>query len=210
MKKILIKITTLSVYSIALLWLVDFKFFMLIDLKMILMVLLGTSLLTLGSYKKGFDLNKLLAAARWNAQITGYLVTFFLEFALLSSDYEADILMYGVAINLRPLLYALLLNILFTHILESKKSTIKDIPVTIKQEYIEGGNLDELFVGALLTEREVAVARGILEDLSNKEIGDKLFISENTVKKHIYNLFKKLEISNREQLKQLLYLRGDK
>lgn len=207
MKKILIKITTLSVYGIALLWLVDFKLFSLIDPKMILMVLLGTSLLTLGSYKKGFDLNKLLAAARWNAQITGYLTTFFLEFALLSGDYEPETLMYGVAINLRPLLYALLLNILFTHILESKKSIIKEFPGAIKLQYIEGGKLDELFVGAHLTDREMAVARGILEDLSNKEIGEKLFISENTVKKHIYNLFKKLEISNREQLKQLLYIR---
>ena len=47
-----------------------------------------------------------------------------------------------------------------------------------------------------LTEREVDVLRQIAEGLSNKEIGEKLFISHRTVDTHRTNLMKKLEVHN--------------
>ncbi len=47
-----------------------------------------------------------------------------------------------------------------------------------------------------LTEREVDVLRQIAEGFSNKEIGDKLFISHRTVDTHRTNLMKKLEVHN--------------
>ena len=49
---------------------------------------------------------------------------------------------------------------------------------------------------ALLTEREIEILKLISEGLSNKEIGDKLFISHRTVDTHRTNLMKKLEVSN--------------
>lgn len=48
-----------------------------------------------------------------------------------------------------------------------------------------------------LTEREVQVLRLLASGASNKEIGSTLFISENTVKKHIYNILAKLHVKNR-------------
>ena len=36
--------------------------------------------------------------------------------------------------------------------------------------------------------------------LRNMEIADKLFISDETVKKHIYNMFQKLNVKNRLSL----------
>ena len=36
--------------------------------------------------------------------------------------------------------------------------------------------------------------------LANKEIADRLFISTETVKKHIYNVYRKLGVQNRVQL----------
>ena len=33
--------------------------------------------------------------------------------------------------------------------------------------------------------------------MSNKEIAETLFLSESTVKTHIYNIFRKLEVKNR-------------
>jgi len=40
----------------------------------------------------------------------------------------------------------------------------------------------------------------ILRGFSNKEIGDNLFISLETVKKHVSNIYKKLSVKNRLQL----------
>ncbi len=51
-----------------------------------------------------------------------------------------------------------------------------------------------------LTRREREVFDLALYDLSNKEIAEKLFIAETTVKKHMQNILKKIECSNREQL----------
>ncbi|MVT07994.1 ATP-binding response regulator [Chitinophaga tropicalis] len=51
-----------------------------------------------------------------------------------------------------------------------------------------------------LTSRETDISRLICGGHSYKEIGDSLFISESTVKKHVQNIFEKLEISNKVQL----------
>jgi two-component system NarL family response regulator len=50
-----------------------------------------------------------------------------------------------------------------------------------------------------LTEREVEVLRSLAQGLSNKEIARKLFISEKTVKNHLYNIFQKLQVYDRSQ-----------
>jgi len=47
-----------------------------------------------------------------------------------------------------------------------------------------------------LTEREIEILKLIAEGLSNKEIGDKLFIPHRTVDTHRTNLMKKLEVHN--------------
>ncbi len=49
---------------------------------------------------------------------------------------------------------------------------------------------------ASLTEREIEILKLIAEGYSNKEIGDKLFISHRTVDTHRTNLMKKLEVNN--------------
>lgn len=48
-----------------------------------------------------------------------------------------------------------------------------------------------------LTEREYEVLREIANGLSNKEIADKLFISEKTVKNHITSIYRKLDVPDR-------------
>jgi two-component system, NarL family, nitrate/nitrite response regulator NarL len=47
-----------------------------------------------------------------------------------------------------------------------------------------------------LTERELEILTAIAEGLSNKEIGEKLFISHRTVDTHRTNLMQKLEVHN--------------
>ncbi len=50
-----------------------------------------------------------------------------------------------------------------------------------------------------LTKREVEVLKLITEGLLNKEIAHRLCISEKTVKNHVSNIFKKIEVSDRTQ-----------
>lgn len=51
----------------------------------------------------------------------------------------------------------------------------------------------------LLTKREVEVLKLMAFGAYNKEIGEKLNISERTVKNHISNIFKKIDVSDRTQ-----------
>ncbi|MBZ4644858.1 MAG: hypothetical protein PWR27_270 [Petroclostridium sp.] len=51
----------------------------------------------------------------------------------------------------------------------------------------------------LLTQREIEVLELIAEGMLNKEIAAKLYISEKTVKNHVSNIFKKLNVSDRTQ-----------
>ena len=51
-----------------------------------------------------------------------------------------------------------------------------------------------------LTRREQAVLALISDGLTNKEIADRLFISPNTLKVHIRNLYGKMGVENRTQV----------
>jgi len=50
-----------------------------------------------------------------------------------------------------------------------------------------------------LSRRELEVLEFMARGLSNKEIGEKLFVSENTVKTHASRLFEKLDVKRRTQ-----------
>ncbi len=50
-----------------------------------------------------------------------------------------------------------------------------------------------------LTSREIEVLELIAEGMINKEIAKKLYISEKTVKNHVSNIFRKLNVSDRTQ-----------
>ena len=50
-----------------------------------------------------------------------------------------------------------------------------------------------------LKKRELQILKLIAEGLFNKEIGDRLDISERTVKNHVFNLFKKIDAADRTQ-----------
>lgn len=52
----------------------------------------------------------------------------------------------------------------------------------------------------IISTREVEVVNLVAEGLRNKEIAEKLFVSDDTIKKHLYHIFQKMEVSNRTGL----------
>lgn len=50
-----------------------------------------------------------------------------------------------------------------------------------------------------ISKREYEILVEISEGLSNKEIAERLFVSESTVKTHVSNLFSKLDVKRRTQ-----------
>lgn len=50
-----------------------------------------------------------------------------------------------------------------------------------------------------LTERESEVLQRLASGASNREISRSLFITESTVKRHVYNIFAKLNVRNRTE-----------
>jgi DNA-binding NarL/FixJ family response regulator len=78
----------------------------------------------------------------------------------------------------------------------------KFIPTNVAQilsEYLGEENL---------TPSEQKILEMIVEGLNNKLIADKLFISENTVKSHLKNIFGKLGVNDRAQAVSIAFKRG--
>ncbi|HBD94768.1 MAG: hypothetical protein A2015_01285 [Spirochaetes bacterium GWF1_31_7] len=80
------------------------------------------------------------------------------------------------------------------------KSTKKVITESDGGTQIKSGSILDYLQCFKVSNHEFRVIKFIEEGKSNKEIGSLMFISESTVKKHISNIFKKLNIKNRYEL----------
>lgn len=74
---------------------------------------------------------------------------------------------------------------------------------TIRQLIEEKSRMDEspkVAAASTLTDREHQVVELICKGMKNKDIADKLFITETTVRHHLTSVFNKLEITSRLEL----------
>jgi DNA-binding NarL/FixJ family response regulator len=60
--------------------------------------------------------------------------------------------------------------------------------------------LQNLLIMKGLSNREAEIADLVSRGLSNKEIGNQLFITEKTVKFHLVNIYAKMHVKSRAQL----------
>jgi DNA-binding CsgD family transcriptional regulator len=82
---------------------------------------------------------------------------------------------------------------------ELNRTRIRRLAARIKTEEA----MDQFFAKCALSPREREIALLLLKGLSNKEIGEKLFIELSTVKIHVHRILKKLGVGNRTQLVRL-------
>ncbi|UOX33607.1 LuxR C-terminal-related transcriptional regulator [Flavobacterium sediminilitoris] len=85
--------------------------------------------------------------------------------------------------------FSIILNIIFGIIIAILIYTIYSLKSQKRLNIIEE-----------LSNQEIKIKEHILNGKSNKEIAEELFISLNTVKTHITNIYSKLNVSNRKEL----------
>ena len=97
-----------------------------------------------------------------------------------------------------------------------KTITPLDLPAIVQDalagaEFSVHGMPDRVEPGAGaqgLSERELSVLRALARGLSNKEIGRELWVTEQTVKFHLRNIYRKLELANRTEAARYAYRHG--
>ena len=147
-----------------------------------------------------------------NALWAGILQTFVLLLANMGvvwPDTESTS-MQVLALSCRPILYGFCIWVILQDTSKEKAGTVgQDANALPGREFEDqkaagGTNYRERLQAMGLTKREVEIALLVINNQSNAEIADELFISETTVKKHLSNIFAKLGVSRRSEIKELL------
>ena len=119
-----------------------------------------------------------------------------IEFRFLVVEHSIEI--YGGLIALLFAALGIWLGLKLTR--KEEVVVVKEVPVPSSQPFA----LNEERLKLLgVTRRELEILALIAQGMSNREIADKLFVSENTVKTHSSRLFDKLGAKRRTQAVQL-------
>lgn len=97
-------------------------------------------------------------------------------------------------------LILLLYGILQDYEKNKEKTTVAEVETKVVEN--EEAVCDDLLKD--LSEREKEVLQYLLENAKRKEIAEKLFVTESTIKKHTSNIYKKLEVTSRAELLEKL------
>lgn len=204
---------SLILYILILAGALHFDLWKLIDIRLILLMVLGTVVLTLPFYEKGISRGELGYIFGRKAIEAGFIQTFLLLFVELQNyevNYEdKSALLRDIAMSFRPLLYGFCMQILFSEKGEETRGETDSVKNSAKDEKKADLNLTEKLKAYGLTKRELEIADMIALGLSNCEIAEQLYISETTVKKHVSNIFEKMEISRREELVRIAFGRKE-
>ncbi len=146
---------------------------------------------------KGLNLNKILALVKKNKNAKVVL--------LIDSSYSENLLINSIRSGIRGYVQK---NVEASELIQSVKAVndgelwaerklmgkVVDGSVYPTKEVNLKGQIYDL------TETEIKIIKLVLTGMTNKEIADELYISEKTVKFHLYKVFKKLALKNRSEL----------
>ena len=110
---------------------------------------------------------------------------------------ERSLEIYGGLVALLFASFGIWLGLKFTKTRETV--VVKEVPVPTREFVMDQARLQELGI----TARELEILALIAGGMSNREIAEKLFVSENTVKTHSSRLFDKLSAKRRTQAVQI-------
>lgn len=187
---------------------------LLLDAGLMAMLLAGSAILCLPHLESGGGVSRMREVFARNALMAGYIETFMLLFVSLQGrEGLREGFLPHLILNFRPLFYGFVCYLVFgggSDKVETDEETVRQEINAPKEstagrapapdDFKEGiGPRRECDLSAL-SNRERQVAELIKRGLSNREIGEELFISEATVKKHVSHIFEKLGIESRRDL----------
>lgn len=132
--------------------------------------------------------------------IGGAVGSFIFEAGSSSASVLAIIVVL-ITLMILPLLHSYLSLLLKNHVF---LTTLNEMPPAKQDETISGFTKIDL-----LTERESEIAALLLKGKTYKAIADELYLSENTIKTHIKNIYSKFNIRNKAELIRLLMQKED-
>lgn len=205
MKKMLKNLAAVIGYMFLLCILLKTDAILLFSPRHIGMFLLGSIILCIPYMEKQIKWRDFQRIFKRNAVTAGYLETFMLIFvSMMHGDISQGEIMADLALDLRPLFYGFVCYVVLKEenegpLLKEEKGLWDNEE---KQGVSEGENERKKELDfSKLTRQEKVVAELVKQGLTNREIGEELCISESTVKKHLSNVFEKLEIGSRRELR---------
>lgn len=189
MKEKVYKAVLVCAYLLLMMAVLKFQISLIIDLPKMLYLLIGTGILTMIYVTKEKNRNQMIVVIRLNLMVTGVLISFLSLVSIFANRGASDIMNSRVVTSFLPVFYAMLF-ILLLDLFSRGTSEGEQMMADVRAD-IEGLNL---------TRREQMVAQLLFVQLTYKEIGEKLFITENTVKKHVHNIYEKAHVKNRTEL----------
>lgn len=179
---LMLSTTTLRIFSIT-------------DINMIMILCIAVGLLSLLAYRQDKAVSAWRTTITFNLFIVGTLMSSLNIMALIGQlNNKSDTL--SIFIAAKPLIYSIVIYLPMRAMLKSMNET--------KIKSLNSANLsvhDKITMDSLmLSRREREVIQLALQDLTNRQISDLLFIQESTVKKHLQNIYKKAQCNDRTEL----------
>lgn len=193
MKRAVKKLGAIVLYLVLLCLLLGREAVQLFNLPLMGLAVFGGILLTLPNIERNMKLQSLKGIFGKNALMAGYLEAFmFLFVRLRQFDAAWEEILPLMALDMRPVFYGFILYVICS---DSKEKTDTDNISAMKTEEKKQPDF------SCLTRREKQVAELLQKGLSNREIGEELYISETTVKRHVSNILEKLGLESRKDLR---------
>jgi DNA-binding NarL/FixJ family response regulator len=92
-------------------------------------------------------------------------------------------------------------DVIYEGIKSAYKGNMVVNPQVAKEIFSTNNGMKKLDIEKFnLSHKEIKIIEGIANGLTNKEISDKLFLSEGTIKNNITNILSKLKLRDRTQI----------
>lgn len=174
-------------------------FFQISDLYTVITLIASTSLLLVISDYENSTFTQNASKVRLNLFLIAIIMSFIKIYSVFSYSISEQIAIKQVILSFKPIIISMYIYIIFINMFSTDNNK------ELENIQIDNNDINKLD----LTRREKEVFDLILKDYSNKEIANNLFIAETTVKKHVQNILKKCNCTNRTEIIDKYSIKSD-